>query len=121
MSRPLSEAVWKSRTLRRGKILQLAATFLRSLNEHSDLLVRQNGLQRCEQAQAQYAFARDLADSIDTEIKDDRKYVENRNYNERQRERRRARRDNPDARTPTRTGPYSRAGRDNADADAAPE
>lgn len=50
-------------------MLQQAATFLYSLNEQSDRVVKQLGRARGDLAEAQYDFARDLADTITEELK----------------------------------------------------
>ena len=54
---------------RRAKLLQQAATFLYSLNEQSDRVVKQLGRPRGDLATAQYDFARDLADTITEELR----------------------------------------------------
>lgn len=63
------EAVGASREARRAKMLLQCATFLYSLNEQSDRVVKQLGRPRGDLAEAQYGFARDLADSITEELK----------------------------------------------------
>jgi hypothetical protein len=54
---------------RRAKLLRQCATFLASLTMQSDQETRASGRKRSEFAQAQYDFARDLADSITEELK----------------------------------------------------
>src|ERR1700677_2564776 len=68
------------RARRRGRMLELCATFLRSVAKHSDDLVRLSGRSRGSFAQAEYTLALDIADSIAKEIANDaRRYDDNGN------------------------------------------
>lgn len=64
-------AIWKSRALRRGKMLQLVATFLRSCNMRSDVLKLKHNCPRGEDAELQYIFAAEFAQSAEKETKND--------------------------------------------------
>ena len=55
------------------QIMFRTAIFLRSCNLHSDHVAREMGLTRGELAQAQYEMSRDLAETIEEEIKRRRK------------------------------------------------
>lgn len=105
--------VWKSRALRRGKMLSELATFLRSVNAHSDRACKEQGLPRSDVAASLYHLARQLAELAEQEIKNDRTYDDCRNYTDRadRLEARRKRGDDPSPRTASGRNPASRTGR----------
>jgi len=119
-------ALWSARARRRGKLLDLCAAFLRSLNVESDRL-EQRGFGRGEKAEVQYTFSRKMAESIEKETKDDCKWDSSRNIANREarreaKERRdQQRRDDSGEAAPKRRGRPPKAGGGTADAGADPD